>query len=382
MRILSERDQVQPPLDYSDSGPGIIIGSYVLALVTTIVVGLRFWAKRLTRASWGWDDYLILSCLLIHHVFLAFCTVAIVRGGLGKDMRVVSQDPHALVILFKFLFMAEVAYGFSCTLVKLAVLAFYLQIFPTKTVRMASIVLGTMSIAWTIAVEIVYVVQCRPLRAFWRVELQPLPTTKCIDTIIFLMGNSIANSIVDFCTIVLPVQEILKLQISMTKKLSICFIFLLGGVAFASSMTRTLSTAAMHREGTHNFTKQFVAPGLSSGIEVYVAIVGACLPTLIPIYRKLRYGRPNAPPKPIPAIDIVTFGSSPKKPQLDSEEGPGKDDDVMLSTYGGSCRVSVSGQSGRRSTATDSPERPPAGILVERDMTWSESKKPVVSVFE
>lgn len=83
--------------------------------------------------------------------------------------------------------------------------------------------------------------------------------------------------------------------------------------AFAASMTRTLSTARMHREGTYNFTsmihwhmnefkgnilikiEQFVAPGLASAVEVYAAIVGACLPTLIPIYRKLRYGHPNTP---------------------------------------------------------------------------------------
>ncbi|KAI2780201.1 hypothetical protein F4815DRAFT_470480 [Daldinia loculata] len=38
-------------------------------------------------------------------------------------MRIVARDPNAVVVLFKFLFMAEVTYGFSCTLVKLSLLA-------------------------------------------------------------------------------------------------------------------------------------------------------------------------------------------------------------------------------------------------------------------
>lgn len=293
--MSSTQGQTQPPLDYSDSGPGILIGCYVLALVTTIVVALRFWAKRLTSSPLGLDDYLILSCLLVHHIFMVFGTIAVIQGGLGRDIRIVARDPNAVVILFKFLFMAEVTYGFSCTLVKLSVLAFYLRVFPTRTIRLTSAVLVVASISWTIAVQVVHVIQCRPLKAFWYQDLQLLPETRCINIILFLLGNSIANCVIDLCTIVMPVQEVLKLQMSRSRKISVCAIFLLGGTAFAASMTRTLSTARMHREGTYNFTKQFVAPGLASAVEVYAAIVGACLPTLIPIYRKLRYGHPNTP---------------------------------------------------------------------------------------
>ncbi len=32
--------------------------------------------------------------------------------------------------------------------------------------------------------------------------------------------------------------------------------------------------------------------GVATVIEVYVAIIGACLPTLVPVYRQLRYGDP------------------------------------------------------------------------------------------
>jgi hypothetical protein len=36
--------------------------------------------------------------------------------------------------------------------------------------------------------------------------------------------------------------------------------------------------------------EQFVVAGVATVIEIYVAIIGACTPTLMPFYRKLRYG--------------------------------------------------------------------------------------------
>ncbi|KAI1802943.1 hypothetical protein F4811DRAFT_562859 [Daldinia bambusicola] len=380
MKTSSVEHQTKIPLDYSNSGPGILISSYVLALVTTIVVALRIRAKRLISSSLGLDDYLVLSCLFIHHIFICFGTVAVIRGGLGQDMRIIAQDPSAVVVLFKFLFMAEVAYGFSCTLVKLSVLTFYLKIFPTRTVRIASTVLGLISISWTIAVQVVHLIQCRPLEALWHQEIRRLPETKCIDIILFLMGNSVANCVVDFCTIVLPVQEVLKLQMSRPRKISVCATFLLSSTAFAASLTRTVSTARMHRQGTHNFTKQFIASGLASAVEVYLAIIGACLPTLGPVYRKLRYGHPSGVQR---AGSIITVGNLSNRVQLGTEserpfESVSDEGEFTLTPYRGSFQVSTSSQGKRSSLSPESLELPAQGIVAQQDTTMSESTKHLV----
>lgn len=113
-----------------------------------------------------------------------------------------------------------------------------------------------MCIAWCIAITILNFVQCRPLEAFWFVELQALPTTKCLDPILCFLGNSIANCIIDFFTLTLPVHEVLKLHITTRRKINICCVFLLGGVAFAASVVRTVSTGQIYREGISNFTSK------------------------------------------------------------------------------------------------------------------------------
>lgn len=52
------------------------------------------------RQSPGLDDWLCLAGLFSHHLFLAAGSVAVLRGGLGRDMRVmVIESPESVVIL-------------------------------------------------------------------------------------------------------------------------------------------------------------------------------------------------------------------------------------------------------------------------------------------
>jgi hypothetical protein len=114
--------------------------------------------------------------------------------------------------------------------VKLSVLAFYWRIFPTTAVKLGCRLIGAACVLWLIATEIVNFLQCRPLQAYWHPEIQTLPTTHCLDTILFFLGASSANTCVDFFTLALPMQEIARLQISRRKKIAIAGIFLLGAM--------------------------------------------------------------------------------------------------------------------------------------------------------
>ena len=69
-------------------------------------------------------------------------------------------------------------------------------------------------------------------------------------------------------------------------------------------------------------SEQFVTPGAATVVEIYTAIIGACLPTLKPVYRKLRYGNPYYPSKSTPVDGIITIGriSSKQKHSTGNEE--------------------------------------------------------------
>ncbi|KAF2971594.1 hypothetical protein GQX73_g1928 [Xylaria multiplex] len=288
---------------YYDNGPGIIASTSVLAFLATIAVALRFWARRLVRVPLALDDYLVIAGLLTRHIELVADLIIVIGGGLGRDYRLVAKNPNTVVVLYKSIFAGEVVYGFSSSIVKLAVLALIWRIFPTRTIKIVGIALASIIISWTIAIEIVNFLQCQPLKAFWQIELQSLPETRCVDLILYLLSNSIANTIIDFIALVLPIREILKLQMSRSKKFAVCGIFLLGGIAFAASLARTISTAIIHNQGITNFTKQFVVSGVATFVEIYVGIIGACIPVLAPVYQRLRFGKvPNTSAKRTPVI--------------------------------------------------------------------------------
>lgn len=102
--MSSSQPAFVPPLDYSDEGPGMIISCGILAFIATVLVVLRFWARRLTRSGLGLDDYLTLSALIAHHGLLGVSIAEVIIGGLGRDIRITStEDPNSVTFLFKVL---------------------------------------------------------------------------------------------------------------------------------------------------------------------------------------------------------------------------------------------------------------------------------------
>lgn len=75
-----------------------------------------------------------------------------------------------------------------------------------------------------------------------------------------------------------------------------------------------------HRARQLTNTEQYVWSWIATGIEVCIAIIGACLPTLVPVYRFLlgkQAPSPGAIPGHAPLKSIVTFGRrSSRNPTL------------------------------------------------------------------
>ncbi|KAI0394885.1 hypothetical protein F5Y17DRAFT_475180 [Xylariaceae sp. FL0594] len=338
-----------PPIDYYNNGPGIAASFAVIALLATHALG----AAGLT---------------------------SVFRGGIGRDFRlVVAEGPSTIDTLFKSLLASEVLYGICSPVVKLSVLVSIRRIFPTPTIKTGSTILIILNIAWFIAIEIVNFLQCRPLEAFWNTQLQTLPETQCLDFILYFLGNSAANTVVDFATLLLPLIEIRKLHMSWSKKLGVGCVFLLGGVAFAASLTRTISTGVIHRQGITNFTKQFVVSGVASVVEIYVGIIGACIPMSVPVYRKLLFnGLLKSTTRGSTTRSTLAWDASDNTPKarkphssynlLSDGHLPTSLDNVYER------QVDIRSPGARNQTSGNS-SIPLQGIIVQRDIEWTESEQ-------
>ncbi|KAI4094348.1 MAG: hypothetical protein LQ344_002248 [Seirophora lacunosa] len=117
-------------------------------------------------------------------------------------------------------------YGPAIALIKMSVLLFYRRIFATAQFRLRTNIVGALVIVWLVINTFLTAFQCRPIRKFW----SPLTPGHCIDALGIILGLQAANVALDIIVLTLPIFAVLKLQMSMVKKISVLGIFLLGGL--------------------------------------------------------------------------------------------------------------------------------------------------------
>lgn len=63
-----------------------------------------------------------------------------------------------------------------------------------------------------------------------------------------------------------------------------------------ASIVRLALLVEFDNKGTANLTEDLLLPWFSTVVEIGVAIIGSCLPCLLPLYRRVRYGSPDSRP--------------------------------------------------------------------------------------
>lgn len=125
----------------------------------------------------------------------------------------------------------------SSGLVKLSILAFYLRIFNVlQYIRLSVWSLIVLDLIWLISVTIAHGLECIPVAKIWDDSLPG----HCLNTVALFMIGSIVDVVMDFLILFLPLPAIMRLQMGLSKKISLVFIFALGGLyvhqIFATSL--------------------------------------------------------------------------------------------------------------------------------------------------
>lgn len=74
-----------------------------------------------------------------------------------------------------------------------------------------------------------------------------------------------------------------------------------------ASIVRLALLIEFDMKGTANLTEDLLLPWFSTVVEIGVAIIGFCLPCLLPLYRRFRYGSPDS--RPTNGYDYASAGS-------------------------------------------------------------------------
>jgi hypothetical protein len=143
--------------------------------------------------------------------------------GLGKHQWMVPLSdvtPNAMSA-----FIGVVFYTATICLIKISALLLYARLFKTKGWMVVALwTIGTVIVLWTIVLMIFPHTNCRPLAK----SVYPLLKGYCTPRPGWDLGSTIANAILDFIVLILPMPVIWGLQMTRKRRIGYTFVFLLG----------------------------------------------------------------------------------------------------------------------------------------------------------
>lgn len=124
-------------------------------------------------------------------------------------------------------FWPELGYAIAIATIKISILISYMRIFGRlQWFRIVVMAIGSLTIMWFLAHFFSVIFQCTPVDKAW----YPSKPGHCINVVAFLWGNSLANMILDYVILLLPVIPVWNLQMAPAQKTLVLFSFALGSV--------------------------------------------------------------------------------------------------------------------------------------------------------
>ncbi|KAG5983498.1 hypothetical protein E4U55_008020 [Claviceps digitariae] len=249
----------------------VVVSMTLLALFT---VGLRLVSRRLNRQALWWDDKMIIFSMIWNLVVVGFI-FAMYSSGMGIHADRV--DPARIIMMSKWLVVAEVLYAWNLGWTKLSLLLMYYRIFRHQYFKKMAWVVGAFVWAWVICITFLFIFICVPVQKLW----YPQIPGHCIHQVGTWMSNAASTILTDLVILIMPMPEIWKLQLRKAEKIGLTLAFSLGFfVVFASAYRTSVLFTYTNSDPTYT-----LAPTVGwTEIEMAAGIISACLPTLLPIF--------------------------------------------------------------------------------------------------
>ena len=223
----------------------------------------------------GWDDYAVLAALISGLPSVIIIDRGIIPNGLGRDIWTLPFD-H-ITNFIRWLYAMEILYFLQIAIVKLTLLFFFLRIFPKPLIRRLLWATVAFNTLWGSTYVVTSIFQCQPISYYWS-SWDKEGQGKCININALAWSNAGISITLDLWMLGLPLYEILHLQLSWRKKISVTMMFCVGTFVTVISVLRLKSL--VHFAVSTNPTWDQLEVIQWSNIEINVGIICACLPSL------------------------------------------------------------------------------------------------------
>ncbi|PYI23476.1 hypothetical protein BO99DRAFT_419097 [Aspergillus violaceofuscus CBS 115571] len=264
-----------------DKGSTKLIVLWTLTGLITVVVTGRMYIRAGLLHNLGVDDWLIVFSLLMGLMYCILTTIN-VRLGFGKHAWLLSA---ATVEHATFLNCLSFLFGIvSFTVPKLAVTAMLNRILNASHIQRVCLwTLSTLAAIVSGVCIIILFTMCDPPRALWQTSLVAEGKATCknvwmlIDYAIF---TGALSGFVDLALAIYPSTVLMKLHMSLRKRLALCAALGLGSVATAMAIIKCTQLKGLADQEDYTYgTADLIT---WTNIESNIVIIASCIPTLQP----------------------------------------------------------------------------------------------------
>ncbi|KAJ5123650.1 hypothetical protein N7448_009747 [Penicillium atrosanguineum] len=261
--------------DPSNLQPWTIATVATVTALAFVTVCLRLLARFERVQKLWWDDYMIIFSMLWNFIVVGFIYAMVQKGmGLHAD----TLPPGNVVMIAKFLVVAEVLYVFNLVWTKLGILLMYYRIFRFPYFKTWAYVIGTFVILWVICITFLFIFICVPVQKIWNPQIPG----RCINQVSTWIANAVSTITTDVAILLLPLPQVWKLQLRTSEKLAVSIAFSLGFFVVFTSAYR-FSVLFSYSSLDSSYT---LAPTVGwTAIEMSAGIISANLPALRPALR-------------------------------------------------------------------------------------------------
>ncbi|CAG7937037.1 unnamed protein product [Penicillium nalgiovense] len=253
---------------------GIVVAFTILG---GIAVLLRLWSRWLSRSALTSDDYLIVVGYILAICQSVTSWYFIKTNYVGIHVWDIPKNYNPRPGL-NWNFANQLIYNPALTVVKLSILVFLHRLDSRS--RLVKYLIWSSFVVVTslfIAVLFVDIFQCHPVEYVYDMTI---PGGKCINQGAFFVSTAALNLFTDIMVLSIPIIITARLQMPLRRKIAVCIILCLGGVATAIGVWRIIILAQGFFSRTPNPDATYGIGFCSSAIEVNVAVVTACGPSL------------------------------------------------------------------------------------------------------
>lgn len=138
------------------------------------------------------------------------------------------QYTPANKIHLKLAWISSIFYFSLVAAAKLSILLLYRRIFAATSPAFQRLVaaLATLIVLFWAAATLATIFTCWPIQWSWISSLSPAPY--CFNFNIFWLATGLIEAVLDVCLITLPVRMVVRLQMSLRKRVSLIAVFSLG----------------------------------------------------------------------------------------------------------------------------------------------------------